>query len=68
MASPCLQFLMSLTSHLLREAVLHRTPETDLEKEQAKNRTSESLAELQSQVLGLASKIFSGAYEVVNKI
>ena len=68
MASPCLQFLMALTSHLLREAVLHRTPETDLEKEQAKNRTTESLAELQSQVLGLASKIFSGAYEVISKI
>lgn len=55
---------MALTSHLLREAVLYRSPETDLEKEQAKFRTTENINDLQTQVLGLASKIFSGAYEV----
>ena len=55
---------MALSSHLLKEAVLYRAEESDTDKEHAPTKSAESLAELQSQVLNLASKIFSGAYEV----
>ncbi len=64
MASPCLRFLMALSSHLLREAVLHKTSDGDGDKDKTEQKSTETLVELQSHVLSLASKIFSGAYEV----
>ncbi len=70
MASPCLRYLMALASHLLRDAVLHKpADETGRDGSgalptSAQTTTRTNLAQIQTMVLNLASKIFTGAYEV----
>lgn len=67
MASPCLRYLMALQSHLLRECTLYREvveSEDDNDNQIPQYQPTESLAQLQNRVLNLASRVFSGAYEV----
>ncbi len=70
MASPCLRYLMALASHLLRDAVLHKPTEeservgTGTLPSSTQTTPRTNLAQIQTMVLSLASKIFTGAYEV----
>ena len=69
MSSPCLSYLIALQSHLLRQAVLCPQSEstddsTDAEVRVVNDQNREHLAEIQGSVLRMASRVFSGAYEV----
>ncbi|KAK7087914.1 probable E3 ubiquitin-protein ligase HECTD4 isoform X2 [Littorina saxatilis] len=66
-ASPCVQYLMALRSHLLQAAILYESPaqEGGPVAQASSILYQDSLQDLRSAVLRLSSKIISGASEVL---
>ncbi|XP_025090246.1 probable E3 ubiquitin-protein ligase HECTD4 isoform X2 [Pomacea canaliculata] len=64
-ASPCLQYLMALRSHLLQAAILYEPCPADAVLTPSAASYHDSLEDLQAAVLNLSSKIISGASEVL---
>ncbi|XP_077996372.1 putative E3 ubiquitin-protein ligase HECTD4 [Glandiceps talaboti] len=65
LSSPCLRYMMALQSYLLRQAVLYTKPK-ESKKGEEKTKETLSLETIQSCVLLMSKKIFTGCEEVLS--
>ncbi|XP_043924358.1 probable E3 ubiquitin-protein ligase HECTD4 isoform X2 [Protopterus annectens] len=65
MASPCLQYLMAVQNHLLSNTILIKPDEHD---DSDSSLQGETLKDLQSSILSLATKILTGCDEVLETL